>query len=422
MSTPNEISTEKLLSLLYYKDRTILDLRSVSAYNGWREREESRKGHIKKARSFPFVWFNDCSWPEILKSKGAGKNHRIVVYGYNRSEIDEAAGLLRERGFSRVQAYYHFIDEWCEEAGNPMEYPLRYRQLVSVDWLNQLIEKSKAPEFDKKEYVLCHCHYQDRNSYLNGHIPGAIELNTNLLESPDTWNRRSPVELQDTLEKMGIRFDKTVLLYGGEGIGQMGAFRCALIMLYAGVEDVRIVDGGLMRWKKSHNVSNKVNHPTPVDDFGKAVPANPQYMISQKEAREYLSSHSRNLISIRSWPEYTGAVSGYSYIDRRGRIPGAVFSNCGTDAYHMENYRNPDHTCREYGAIKQMWCQLGIFRDKTQAYYCGSGWRASEAWFNAYLMGWDNISVYDGGWYEWSLDRNNPVESGIPVDELHFDR
>jgi 3-mercaptopyruvate sulfurtransferase SseA len=27
-----------------------------------------------------------------------------------------------------------------------------------------------------------------------------------------------------------------------------------------------------------------------------------------------------------------------------------------------------------------------------------SAWRASEAWFNAYLMGWSRISVYAGGW------------------------
>ena len=29
--------------------------------------------------------------------------------------------------------------------------------------------------------------------------------------------------------------------------------------------------------------------------------------------------------------------------------------------------------------------------------------------FYAWLMGWEHISVYDGGWYEWSLDRANPV-------------
>lgn len=29
-------------------------------------------------------------------------------------------------------------------------------------------------------------------------------------------------------------------------------------------------------------------------------------------------------------------------------------------------------------------------------------WRASLDFYYAWLMGWENISVYDGGWFEWS--------------------
>jgi thiosulfate/3-mercaptopyruvate sulfurtransferase len=43
------------------------------------------------------------------------------------------------------------------------------------------------------------------------------------------------------------------------------------------------------------------------------------------------------------------------------------------------------------------------------AFYCGTGWRASLAFFYAWLMGWQRISVYDGGWLEWSSDPANPV-------------
>jgi Rhodanese-like domain len=45
-------------------------------------------------------------------------------------------------------------------------------------------------------------------------------------------------------------------------------------------------------------------------------------------------------------------------------------------------------------------------------FYCGTGWRASEAWFCALLMGWQRISVYDGGWLEWAQDPSNPIEVG----------
>ena len=51
------------------------------------------------------------------------------------------------------------------------------------------------------------------------------------------------------------------------------------------------------------------------------------------------------------------------------------------------------------------------------AFYCGTGWRASETWCYAYLRGWPRIAVYDGGWFEWSQDPiSNPIEVGVPVE------
>jgi len=32
-----------------------------------------------------------------------------------------------------------------------------------------------------------------------------------------------------------------------------------------------------------------------------------------------------------------------------------------------------------------------------------NGWRGSKAWLNAWLMGWPDLAVFDGGWYEWYL-------------------
>jgi len=29
-------------------------------------------------------------------------------------------------------------------------------------------------------------------------------------------------------------------------------------------------------------------------------------------------------------------------------------------------------------------------------------------------MGWPRVSVYDGGWFEWSNDPENPFETGVP--------
>jgi 3-mercaptopyruvate sulfurtransferase SseA len=81
----------------------------------------------------------------------------------------------------------------------------------------------------------------------------------------------------------------------------------------------------------------------------------------------------------------------------------------------MQHYRNMDNTMRAYPEIAANWQEAGISADKRVAFYCGTGWRASETWFYAYLMGWPRIAVYDGGWFEWSQDPiNNPIETGDP--------
>jgi len=185
------------------------------------------------------------------------------------------------------------------------------------------------------------------------------------------------------------------------------------------VEDIRILNGGITSWEsEGYELSTEQHEPTPVDDFGATIPAHPEYMIDTPEAKQLLASDKGELVSIRSWEEFIGNRSGYHYIEQKGRIPGAIFGNCGSDAYHMENYRNFDHTMREYQEVASAWKEGGITPDKHVAFYCGTGWRGSEAFINAWLMDWPKISVYDGGWFEWCNDPENPIEIGTPEETV----
>ena len=29
-------------------------------------------------------------------------------------------------------------------------------------------------------------------------------------------------------------------------------------------------------------------------------------------------------------------------------------------------------------------------------------------------IGWPRVAVFDGGWFEWSNDESNPIETGVP--------
>jgi thiosulfate/3-mercaptopyruvate sulfurtransferase len=291
----------------------------------------------------------------------------------------------------------------------------------------ELIERGKAPEYDNNKFVICHGHYRNPADYEQGHIPQAISVDSNTLESPETWNRRSPEELKETLEGYGITSDTTVILYGrfsfpdnadpfpGSSAGHLGSIRCAFIMLYAGVKDVRILNGGLQSWEdEGFEITTKLFKPEPVSNFGVEIPAHPELAVDIPEAQEIIASEQANLVSVRSWSEYIGEVSGYNYIKTIGRIKGSVYSNLEiSDAYHMESFRNLDHTMREFHEIEQKFAEVGITPDKHNAFYCGTGWRGSEAFFNVWLMGWPKVSVFDGGWFEWS-NNNLPYETGDP--------
>jgi thiosulfate/3-mercaptopyruvate sulfurtransferase len=422
-----EITTTSLLKKNDSQIVKIIDIRPVDVYNGWPIQNESRGGHIKGAISLPFKWTNYMDWIEIVRFKNLLPENEIVIYGYDSEEIQKVAERFIKSGYQKVSVYYHFVDEWASNPNLSMQNLERFKNLVSANWVKQLISGEKPGHYYNHKFMVVHSHYRYRDAYLTGHIPGAIDMDTLALEAPETWNRRTPEELKKAFEEHGITSDTTVILYGkfmfpdnadefpGSAAGDIGAIRCAFIMMYAGVKDVRVLNGGFQSWiDEGFEVSYTDEQKKPVAEFGTAIPAHPELVVDTPEAKEMLASPKSELVCVRSWPEYIGQVSGYNYIEPKGRIPGAIFADCGSDAYHMENYRNFDHTTREYHEIEKIWRSNGISPDKHLAFYCGTGWRGSEAWFNAWLMGWPKVSVYDGGWFEWSADPENPFETGVP--------
>ncbi len=426
--TVSEITAKELISKIGNTDVHIIDVRPVDAYNGWRLAGEIRGGHIPGARSIPLKWFNYIDWIEIVRKKDILPGHKIIIYSYDRKDAESASKRFLASGYSDINIYTGFLTEWTMGNDLPLENLARFQNLVHPNWVNDLIRSSKPDEYNNNKYVLLHAHYRNRDAYLSGHIPGAIDIDTLALEAPESWNRRSPSELKTALENHGITSDTTVVIYGkymhpdnndpfpGSAAGDIGALRCALIMMYAGVKDVRVLNGGFQSWLDAgFETSYEDLKKQPVKEFGVSIPVHPELIVDTPEAKEMLRSGDAELVCVRSWAEYIGEVSGYNYIEAKGRIPGAVFADCGSDAYHMENYRNLDLTTREFNEIAEIWEKNSITPDKHLAFYCGTGWRGSEAWFNAWLMGWPRVSVYDGGWFEWSNDPRNPFETGIPV-------
>jgi molybdopterin synthase sulfurtransferase len=423
--------TEELRGRLDGTALAIVDTRPLHLFNGWRSDGATRGGHIPGAVAFPGEWeriLDDADLGDVLVTKGVTTDREVVLYG------DDAAALaarLTALGYSSVRTYEDW-DAWLEDETLPLERLPRYERLVHVDWLRAVLddERPEAPPGDR--FLLFHVNFGVPQEYEESHLPGAFYLDTNWLENPVDWNRRTPAELEDAMQRLGITHDTTVVLYGrdtegranekwpGRRAGQIAAARAALILTYTGVEDVRILDGGFDHWVQAGNeLETTLREPSPVPSFGASIPVHPEVIVDIGEAKEILADPAGGaLVSVRTWREHIGEVSGYNYIQPAGRIAGDVWGNCGSDAYHMQHYRNVDNTMRAYPEIAANWEEAEITPGKWVAFYCGTGWRASETWFYALLMGWRNVAVYDGGWFEWSKDpESNPIEIGLELEQ-----
>jgi thiosulfate/3-mercaptopyruvate sulfurtransferase len=436
MSVPTEVTTTELRERLGDPALTIVDVRGLPGYNGWRSNGEARGGHIPGAVAFPSAWLRSVDSAEVerlLHSKDIAPGREVVLYGDRPEDVLAVRTRLADLGVAGVRIYEQGWAEWAADETLPVERLPNYEKLVHAEWLRDLLDGGKPEAAPAGPFLLFHVNFGVPEEYEENHLPEALYLDTNRLENPGDWNRRTPQELETALRALGITNETTVVLYGrdtegdanekwpGRRAGQIAASRAALILRYSGVDDVRLLDGGYDAWVQAGNpLETVLREPEPVASFGVQIPLRPELIVDIGEAKEILSDAERAaLVSVRTWNEHVGEVSGYNYIGPAGRIAGDVWGNCGSDAYHMQHYRNVDNTMRAYPEIAANWAEAGITADKWVAFYCGTGWRASETWFYAYLMGWDRIAVYDGGWFEWSRDPiNNPIEVGEPAREL----
>lgn len=318
------------------------------------------------------------------------------------------------------------------------KYPNSDR-LVNASWVKNLIDTNN----DGKPYVIAEVGWGGPKNYDKGHIPGAIHINTDEVQY-DYFEARSagPVERSTTVEEdaakgltendtlpraywnlypdqyllpaiayMGIDIDTTVVLYGKS---TSGVTYVLWALMYAGVKNVRMMEGGFDAWiNAGYDNATDTTARTPVADFGTETPLHPEYLSSSAYVREVVNGEHPGavLADIREYDEYVGKIAPYSYIPASGRIKGAVWGHDSEDLFDSEG------NLKSLSEIESMWKEDGFTRKNAVAFYCGDGWRSSLAWFMAYRMGWKNITNFDDCWYVWSMGPDaaiNPFEDDYP--------
>ncbi|WP_304353817.1 sulfurtransferase [Brachyspira innocens] len=283
------------------------------------------------------------------------------------------------------------------------------RVYVNADWVKSVIDGNQP---QSSNYVILEASWGDASTdYKKAHIPNALHINTDLIEEPEYWNVRTPKEIEQVMKDFGISKDTAVIVYGEPS----PAARVATTLLWAGVDEVHVLDGNLKAWTDmGYATSSNTEKAKPIDDVGVIVPAHPEYIISLPEQIiEKQKDPNFKLVSIRSWDEFTGKVSGYSYIERVGEPKGAVW---GRDEF---DYVDDNGKIISIDEAQKIWNEWGVTKDNEISFYCGTGWRAAIPFLIAYQEGWTNVTLFDGGWYVWQMNPELPVQLGDPRENTN---
>lgn len=424
----NAVSTEEVEKAIKDDTTVLIDTRGSDVYSGWAVDGSSRGGHIPGATDFSADWLSldsdtrDDYLADAIENKDLKSYKNIIVYDTNGEDAVKVAEYLSSKGIENISTYD--ANEWIKDDSLELESYKNYDMYVPAEVVKQIVD-GKTPEgfTDSKNIKVVDVRWgnEEESGYLEGHIPTAVHINTDDFETPKTyvddieeWRLNDDESLVKLALQNGITSTDCVIVTSPE---PLAACRYAVILKYLGVEDVRVMNGGFDVWNQmGYELETESVKATEATDFGVKAPANPDMIDTIEETKQYLKEDNYTLVDNRTWEEYIGKESGYSYHDIAGRIEGAVYGYAGrTGSSSMEYYRNADKTMRNGYEILSMWKDdCGINLDNHLAFMCGSGWRAAETYWDAMVMGLDNTSLYSDGWIAWS-NEGNPYITGDPT-------
>ncbi len=287
----------------------------------------------------------------------------------------------------------------------------RNRFLAETDWLAEHLHDPQLRIVDMRGYVrtVVRDGVQDaeyvgaREEYEQGHIPGAVYIDW----SRDIVDPDDPVEAQIApperfaamMERLGIGDEHLVVAYDAHPASQF-ATRLWWALNYYGHPDVVVLNGGLNRWLREQR---------PLDTAIPAYPAaiftpvpQPQLRATAEDVLSFIGQQGVRLVDARERAQYTGElVRGHG---RPGHIPTAL-------SLPREEVIDPaTGTFRSKEELAHIFSSAGITPDERVVAYCNGGVAATTLLFSLAMLGYPNLTNYDGSWNEWGKRQDLPTE------------
>lgn len=247
--------------------------------------------------------------------------------------------------------------------------------------------------------------------YFRGHLPYAHHLNFDTLRGTDNG---VPVQyLPDDLTKAllgraGVHRDRLHLVYAtGDMLPNdeiLSASMVAYVLEKFGVEEIRIVDGGLPEWTNAQL-------PVTQEYFGNppgTLPAEgkPEIAVTIDDVLACKGKPGVVLVDARPHNEYVGNDDVWL---RKGHIPGAV-------SFHWARLMERDntHKFRPLAEAKKELEGAGLTPDKEIIVYCGTSREGSLLRFYLrHVAKYPNVRLYEGSWKEYASLKQHPAETRV---------
>lgn len=235
--------------------------------------------------------------------------------------------------------------------------------------------------------------------YKDGHLPGAIyvDLDAELAgpASPEAGRHPLPelAELQAAARRWGIDDDVPVVVY--DDCGGTAAARAWWLLRWAGLAEVRLLDGALGAWR---DAGMRLSSGDAVPRTGNVVlPGGGMPTVTIDD----VAGSAALLLDARAGERYRGETEPID--PRPGRIPGAVSAPTGENLTDTGAFRDAS-------ALRERFAALGA-GDGPIVVYCGSGVTAAHQIAALTLAGFDDVALYPGSYSQWSNDATRPVET-----------